>query len=189
MEKMTFEQFLVHIPPSLVRSAVELADMYAYINVIEFWNDNTINGTLQQVLYYFESGLLTKDLALLICEDLKKIVDHVEEQAIKQIILNSKNNATYDLYKSDLLTMSNTVMVKANKQRIFFSPFTVLSYFRITHPATCEELEHFFKMQMKNSKLLINSGQKDRALFFNRMRHKINTITERIRLETDSALF
>jgi len=189
MERMTFEAFLDIIPPSLLNSALELSQMYSYINVVEFWNDNTVNGTLQQILYYFDSNLLSKTMALEVCEDLKKVVDHVEEQAIKQVITNSKNNASYDLYKSDLLTMSNTVMVKTQYQKLFFTPFTVLSYFRISHPSTCEEMHNFFKKQMKNSKLLINSGEKDRSQFFNRMRQKIQTVINRINLDQDLMIF
>ncbi|MEM7084690.1 MAG: hypothetical protein AAF489_00820 [Bacteroidota bacterium] len=189
MERMTFEAFLNVIPSSLLNSALELSQMYSYINVVEFWNDNTVNGTLQQILYYFDSNLLSKTMALQVCEDLKKVVDHVEEQAIKQVITNSKNNASYDLYKSDLLTMSNTVMVKTQHHKLFFTPFTVLSYFRISHPPTCEEMHSFFKKQMKNSKLLINSGEKDRSQFFNRMRQKIQTVINRINLDQDLMIF
>lgn len=189
MERMTFEAFLEFIPSSLLNSALELSQMYSYINVVEFWNDNTVNGTLQQILYYFDSNLLSKTMALQVCEDLKKVVDHVEEQAIKQVITNSKNNASYDLYKSDLLTMSNTVMVKTQHSKLFFTPFTVLSYFRISHPSTCEEMHNFFKKQMKNSKLLINSGEKDRSQFFNRMRQKIQTVINRINLDQDLMIF
>ena len=192
MERMTFDAFLDSIPPSLLNSALELSQMYSYINVVEFWNDNTVNGTLQQILYYFDSNLLSKTMALQVCEDLKKVVDHVEEQAIKQVITNSTKRricASYDLYKSDLLTMSNTVMVKTQHSKLFFTPFTVLSYFRISHPTTCEEMHNFFKKQMKNSKLLINSGEKDRSQFFNRMRQKIQTVISRINLDQDLMIF
>ncbi len=189
MEKMSFSHFLNTIPSSLLASALELSEMYNYINVVEFWNDNTVNGTLQQILYYFESNHLSKEMALAVCEDLKKVVDHVEEQAIKQVIINSKNNASYALYKSDLLTMSNTVMVKTQYHKLFFTPFTVLSYFRISHPPTCEEMNRFFEKQMKNSKLLIKSGEKDRSLFFNKMHQKIQSVIDRIQIDRDLNFF
>jgi len=166
-----------------------LAIHYNYINITEFWNDNTINGSLQQIFYYFESGLLSQDLALLICADLKAIVHHVERQTIEQTILNSKNDATYHLYKSDLLTMSNTVMFKTQFHKLFFSPFTVLTYFKVQHPPTCNELERFFEKQKKNSKLLVSAGEKDRSLFFNKMLQKIDIVIERINLNQDLIYF
>ncbi len=145
MAKTTFEDFVKQIPNSLLESAYALGETYNYISITEFWNDNTINGTLQQILYYFETGLLTKDSAIHICQDLSNIVNHVEQQTIKQTIINSKNNASYKLYKSDLLTMSNTIMVKTNHQKVFFTPFTVLTYFKIQHQQTCEEMGLFLK--------------------------------------------
>lgn len=185
MSKMPFEEFLKSAPPNLFKKANEVADTYQNINIVEFWNDNTINGTLQQVFYYFESGLLSKELAMLIVEDIRKIIHHVEEQTIQQTLINSKNESTYQLYKSDLLTMSNNMMVKARHGKMFFTPFTVLSYLRIEHPPTCEEMDKFFEKQKKNSKLLVNAGEKDRTLFFTKMVKKVNTIAERIHINQD----
>lgn len=189
MDRLTFEEFLKIIPPSLLDSAFKLAETYSYINVTEFWNDNTINGTLQQVLYYFESGMVTKEMALMICDDITAIVKHVEEQTIKQTIINSKNNALYHLYKSDLLTMSNTVMIKTQHQKLFFTPFTVLTYFKIAHSKTCDDMDMFFTKQMKNSKLLAKAGEKDRSLFFNKMLQKIKIVKERISIDQEMMLF
>ncbi len=189
MAKTTFDDFIKQIPNSLLESAYALGETYNYISITEFWNDNTINGTLQQILYYFETGLLTKDAAIRICQDLSNIVNHVEQQTIKQTIINSKNNASYKLYKSDLLTMSNTIMVKTNHQKVFFTPFTVLTYFKIQHQQTCEEMGLFFQKQMLNSKLLVNAGEKDRSMFFNKMHQKIKSVIDRIQIDNHSTVF
>lgn len=181
--KLSFDQFIQTIPDSLLESAFTLGETYNYISITEFWNDNTINGTLQQILYFFESGLLSRDLAITICNDLNDVVNHVEEQTILQSIIGSKNQSEYFLYKSDLLTMSNTLMVKTPFKKVFFTPFTVLSYFKVEHQPTCEIMSDFFDRQMMNSKLLVNAGEKDRTLFFNKMHQKINVIKERINLD------
>lgn len=189
MSKVSFDEFLETMPNSLIEVANEVANTYRDINIIEFWNDNTINGTLQQIFYYFETGLVSKEKAMMVCEDIKKIIDHVEEQTIRQIIIKSKNESSYKLFKSDLLTMSNNMMVKANNKKMFFTPFTVLSYFRIEHPPTCDQMEQFFIKQMNNSKLLVNAGEKDRTLFFNKMRQKVETILKRIDINEDLISF
>jgi hypothetical protein len=189
MEKMSFEYFMLHAPQSLFDSATKLGETYNYIDIIEFWNDNTINGTLQQIFYYYETGLLSKKLALLICDDLKDIIDHVEKQSINQTIINSKNNARYHLYKSDLLTMSNTIMVKTKNQKVFFTPFTVLTYFKVEHQPTCNKLDRFFEKQKKNSKLLVNSGERDRAQFFNKMHLKVDSVVDRLNINQDLIYF
>jgi len=178
--KISFDDFIETIPPSLLEKAFELSSTYNYISIVEFWNDNTINGTIQQIIYFYESQLLSKNIALKICDDLEEIVHHVEKQTIQQSIIDSKNNASYKLYKSDLLTMSNILMVKTSFKKIFFVPYTVLEYLKIEHQETCDIMEDFFKKQMTNSKLLVHSGEKDRTLFFNRMHQKINKLRDRI---------
>ena len=184
--KVSFDQFIDTIPNTLLEQAFELGQTYNYINITEFWNDNTINGTLQQIVYFFESQLLSKTIALKICDDLEDIIHHVEKQTIQQSIINSKNNASYNLYKSDLLTMSNIIMVKTTHKKTFFVPYTVLEYLKIEHDETCNIMDDFFSRQMTNSKLLVHSGEKDRTLFFNKMLQKINKLRNQISIDNPS---
>ena len=185
--KVSFDEFIETIPITLLKKAYELGTTYNYINITEFWNDNTINGTIQQIIYFYESQLLSKKLALKICNDLEEIINHVELQTINQNIINSKNNASYNLYKSDLLTMSNIIMVKTSFKKTFFIPYTVLEYLKVEHRETCDTMEEFFERQMINSKLLVHSGERDRNLFFNRMLQKINILREKINIEKKSS--
>lgn len=178
--KISFDQFINTISNSLLEKAFELGATYNFIHITEFWNDNTINGTLQQIIYFYESQLLSRQLALKICDDLEEIIHHVEKQTIQQSILNSTNNASYNLYKSDLLTMSNIVLIKTPYKKTFFVPYTVLEYLKIEHQETCDVLDDFFNRQMTNSKLLLHSGEKDRTLFFNKMHQKITRLRGRI---------
>ena len=184
-QKVTFDQFIEAIPQSLLDSAFKLGEVYKDINITEIWNNTTINGSLQQVLYYFEAGMLSKELALRICEDITDVVNHVEKQAIQQALIGSKNKSSYQLYVNDIHTMSNTIMVKTPSQKVFFTPFTVISYFKIEHQPTCELMFEFFQKQMSISKLLVNAGEKDRALFFNRMHQKIEKLKARIQIDTE----
>jgi len=181
--KITFDDFVNDLPESLLESAFKLGEVYKDINIIELWNDNTIIGTLQQVLYYFESRLLSKESALLICQDIEDVIKHIEEQTIQQSLTGSKNKATFHLYKTDLHTLNNTIMVKTPNQKLFFQPFTVLTYFKIAHQPTCDLMFEFFEKQMANSKLLVNAGEKDRNLFFNKMHEKINRLRMRVKID------
>ena len=184
--KISFDEFMKNIPESLLENAFKLGDVYKDINITEIWNNTTINGTLQQVLYYFEAGMLSKELALLICTDIEEVIKHVEMQAIQQSLIGSKNKALYNLYINDIHTMSNTIMVKTPFQKVFFTPFTVISYFKIEHQPTCELMFEFFEKQMSISKLLVNAGEKDRSLFFNRMHQKIKKLRERVIIDHET---
>jgi len=181
--KIPFDDFVTTIPESLLEPAFKLGEVYKDINIIELWNDYTIIGTLQQVLYYFESRLLSIEKALIICDDIEEIINHIEEQTITQSLIGSKNLSSFKLYKTDLHTLNNTIMVNTPYQKVFFQPFTVLTYFKINHQPTCELMYKFFEKQMSNSKLLVNAGEKDRNLFFNKMRQKIERLRMQIKID------
>ncbi|WP_298237840.1 hypothetical protein [uncultured Algibacter sp.] len=178
--KITFDKFIRTIPESLLQSAYKTAECYENINLAEIWTNTTINGTLQQVIYYFESGFVSKELALKICDDIEEVIKHIEEQAILQSHSGSKKKSSYHLYLNEIHSMSNTIMVVTPFQKVFFTPFTVLSYFKIEHQETCDLMYDYYQKFMNNSKLLANTGEKDRTLFFNRMHHKINKLRDQI---------
>lgn len=182
--KITFDEFVETIPESLLEITFTLGQ--EHINIAEIWNNTTINGSLQQVLYYFEAGDLSKKLALDICDDIENVIRLIEKQDIQQSIVGTKNKAVYNLYINNIHTMSNTTTVKTPFQKVFFTTFTVLSYFKIEHQPTCELMFEFFEKQMSFSKLFVNYGEKDRSLFFNRMHQKINRLRERIIIDNDA---
>jgi len=181
--KISFDDWMKTIPNSLIQSAIDLGDIYKHINITELWNDNTINGTLQQVLYYFEAGLVSKEIALRICDDLHEIVNHIEKETIQQTINDLENEKFFHLYKHDLHTLTNTVMLITPFQKAFFTPFTVLSYFKIEHKETCDMMHEFLLKQMSNSKLMATSGERDRTIFFRTIHQKISIAKERIEMD------
>ncbi len=184
--KITFEDFAKAMPESLLKNAFRLGEVYKDINITEIWNNTTINGSLQQVLYYFEAGALSKESALRICQDIEEVIKLIEKQAIQQCLVGTENKSSYHLYVNDIHTMSNTVMVKTPHQKVFFTPFTVISYFKIEHQPTCELMFEFFEKQMSMSKLLVNAGEKDRSLFFKRMHQKIDRLRQRVTMDNDT---
>jgi hypothetical protein len=181
--KISFDEWEKKIPNSLLQSAFELSAIYKHINITELWNDNTVNGTLQQVLYYFEAGLVSKDKALLICDDIHNVINYIEEQTINQSINELDNGAFFRLYKCDLHTLTNTAMIVTPFQKVFFTPFTVLDYFKIEHKDTCDMMHEFLLKQMSISKLLATAGERDRTLFFKTIHQKISIAKERINMD------
>ena len=121
-------------------------------------------------------------MVLLICKDIHKVIYQIEEHTINQSINSPNHNKSFKLYKCDLHTLTNTAMIITPAQKVFFTPFTVLSYFKIENRATCEMMYEFLNKQMANSKLLVTAGEKDRSLFFNLMHQKIEKLKARIQI-------
>ncbi|GGB70923.1 hypothetical protein GCM10007424_08640 [Flavobacterium suaedae] len=175
----TFENFTPN--RSLMEDSMKLKTVYENIEVHEIWNDTTINSSLQQIYYYYQAGLLSATNARLLCEDLKEIIQKVEERCCNK-------NSRFYLYYNELLILNNNVLVTAPEKQSLFVPYTMLGYFITNDKDTCSNTKTFFENQIKNSKSLNQSGTRDRKIFFNRALQKINLYSQRIDNELDLSL-
>lgn len=166
-----FEKFTVQ--QSLLQASAVLKKVYDDSEVHEIWNDTTINSTVQQVNYFFDSGLLSYEKALLILEELKHELSKIEEKS-------SKNNSGFNLYYNELIILNNNVLFHNDSKKSLFVPYTILGYFITNDVLTTENARLYFLHQIKNSKLLNTSGTRDRKMFFNKVYQKIDNHYNRI---------
>jgi len=171
-----FEAFTVD--KSLLENSTKLKAVYDNVEVHEIWNDTTINSTLQQVYYFYQSGLLNFSNAQLLCADLKAILKTAEDRCC-----NGSTN--FHLYYNELLILNNNVLLSAPQKQSLFVPYTMLGYFITSDAPTCTSALDFFKHQVKNSKSLNESGTRDRKLFFNKAHQKIDFYLQRMETEVD----
>jgi hypothetical protein len=167
----TFENFT--IGHSLLEHSQKLRAVYENVEVNEVWNDTTINSSLQQIYYFFQSGLLSLANAMHLCTDLKAILQTAEDRCCKE-------GSRFNLYYNELLILNNNVLLSSPQQQSLFVPYTMLGYFITSDAATCGNALDFFKHQAKNSKSLNQSGTRDRKLFFNKAIQKIDFYIQRM---------
>lgn len=172
----TFENFTIN--STLLEHSTRLKAVYENVEVNEVWNDTTINSSLQQIYYFFQAGLLSLANAHLLCNDLKAILQTSEDRCCKE-------GSRFNLYYNELLILNNNVLLSSPKQQSLFVPYTMLGYFITNDAATCNNALDFFKHQVKNSKLLNQSGTRDRKLFFNKAHQKIDFYIQKINSEID----
>jgi len=174
--RVTFENFV--IDESFMEHTQKLKAIYESANVREIWNDTTINSSLQQILYFYEAGLLDIRSANALCKDLKRIVDSIKDKC-------NSGNPKFSLYYNELILLSNNVMIEANEKVTLFVPYTLLGYFITDNDESCRNVLGFFHQQILNSKSLTQSGIREQQLFFNRMVRKIDYYTERLNNQVD----
>lgn len=173
----SFEAFTVD--RALLQHSQRLKEIYEAVEVHEIWNDTTINSTVQQVYYFFQSGLVSLPNALLLYEDLKAILHTAEERCCN-------GTGRYHLYYNELLILNNNVLVSAPQQQSLFVPYTMLGYFITEDAGTCTNALAFFKHQLASSKSLSLSGTRDRKIFFNRAHQKVDLYIQRMQAEADA---
>ncbi|WP_160131067.1 hypothetical protein [Kordia antarctica] len=170
---LTFENFAPSV--SLVSEASRLGELYSNLNVTEIWDVTTINSTLKQIHYYYKATLLTEKVALNLCDDLKELLETIENKVA--------NDVQYKLYYNELLLMNNSVMVKTPIIKTLFVAYTILSYYKTSDTETLAQVDEHLQRQMRNSKLLSTAGKKEQRIFFNKMYKKIEALRHLIQAE------
>ena len=174
--KENFENFV--IDESFMEHMQKLKKIYENVKVIEIWNDTTINSSLQQISYFYEAGLLSFKSAMMLFQDLKRILNLVKNKS-------NKPNSNYSLFYNELILLNNNMLIESDIKLTMFIPYTLLGYFITNHKESCHNVHQFFNQQIVNSKLLNQAGVKDQNLFFNRAERKIDYYIEKLNNQVD----
>ncbi|RZJ73454.1 hypothetical protein [Flavobacterium sp.] len=166
-----FESFVM--PENLQTHITRIRMAYERAEVHEIWNDTTINSTLQQIFYFFESGLLSKQNAVALYEDMRQLLRKVESKC-------EETGGNFKLYFNELLILNNNVIVSSVERKTMFIPYTALGYFITEDETTCQKAFDYFLRQIKTSKSLNLSGTRDRKIFFNKASRKVDFYISRL---------
>ena len=151
----------------------DLKSLYENLNVTEIWNNTTISSILNQVLFYSEIEILSKETAKLILEELKILIKSIEKKA-------ENENKNFHIYAHDILILNNSILFKNEEKSSLFVPYNMFGYMMTDDQSTCDDALNFFQHQIKNSTSLSFSGQRDRKKFFNSMLERIESLKNSI---------
>lgn len=174
--EIEFEKFI--LDESFMEPIRKLKNIYNKANIKEVWNDTTINSSLQQIIYFYEAGLVSFASANALLKDLKRILTELKNKA-------NKPDANYSLYYNELILLNNNFLVATKSKITMFVPYTLLGYFIAEDKNSCQSALLFFNQQISNSKSLNNSGIKDLQQFFNKMNRKIDFYTDQLSKQMD----
>lgn len=166
-----FEDFI--FDTSIINETSALKQFFEHSKRVEIWNDTTINSSLQQIYYFFESGLLHYTNAKLLLEDVAEIITNLEQKC-------QTNTPDFQLYHNELLILNNSVLFTSEQKLKFFLPYNALGYYVTSDKNACLEQKEYIANQLSNSKSLNQSGKKDQKIFFNKMRQKIDFYSTKI---------
>lgn len=171
-EKQVFIPFLEFSPPDSEPQTKELKKKYEEQKVVELWNDHTVSSILQQVLFYSETGLLKKNESHVILHELTELIEYIEKK--------TENDPRFRLYENELIHLSNDIFFHHPQQSLFAIPTNMFGYILIDDEKTCRETQNYFEHQIKNSKSMNTSGNRDRKIFFNKMYVQIESLADKL---------
>ncbi len=174
--KIPFENFV--ITESFLESMAKLKAAYEKVEVREIWNDTSINSSLQQILYFYEAGLLGFESANELFDDLERIINKIKKKC-------NNSNSKFSIYYNELVMLNNNLLFESKETLTLFASYTLLGYFITENEESCQNVKRWFHRQIANSKPLNSSGIKEQQLFFNKAIRKIDFYRNQLNSQMD----
>lgn len=171
------------IPEKQLELTSAIHDTYLKIPSIEIWTDETIQTTIKQIEYYFDSGAFKeKEDAIRVLQELKKMMQAINDYAEHEHKSDKLAPAiSFGLYNSDLVIGTNCIHVNAGGTVFSYISFNTLNSLTTGNQEFCEEIEHWMKNLIKKSTLISGIAEKQRFQFFSKAYKAIDQCIERVK--------
>lgn len=162
---------------------------YLGVPSTEIWVDSTIMGTLNQIQFYWESGMFRKrEDALAVCEDVRSLIVYVQKLCASGKKQDDFDNPTIhgekmQLYYSEIEIEKVSVLVRlGGVSRIYLDQLTCGSI-HTQHKEFADETQDWLNSIISKSNLISGVSQTMRYQFFNRSLKQLRKLEERIEKE------
>ena len=163
--------------PESIELAKKIDELWARIPSTDIWNEETINATISQVEFYRQSNVFAnKDVVFKIYSQLEELVNHMEFQAEtgKKSMLNMPpGSVQYEAYINETLIGDNTVFVNSDNRQITFINHNGLNFMSTQDKGFCDFTYKNLQNVIRKSTHISVVGEKERSMFFNKMRRRI----------------
>lgn len=166
------------LPRELTSVGDKVWDAYACFPSTEIWSDEAGNVTLNQIVYYYEGGIITKDNAVTLCEqyiDLLNGVKQFAEQGHKGVV-----EGTYQLFHNEIVISENNTLLKMGDKRVAMISYNTMNLLTTSQESFCQDVENFMNNLINKSTLISSSGERERNIFFNQRVRKVEQAIESI---------
>ena len=156
-----------------------IADLYLEVPSTEIWNLNCINTTLMQICYYRDSKVIKsgEDVETLF-NCLVKLVNHVEQQAEYGAKFpyqkpDAAGKSKFRVFVNEFIVGDNTILMENDNQRMVSLNHNNINYAYSTDTLLTDYSWKIMDILIKKSTLISETGEKDRQIFFDTLRQRI----------------
>lgn len=171
---------LEEYPDHLFNMGRSILHMYNTLPSVEFWNRETINSTLNQIRYFYETGNITKKSEVkIIFERMMELFAYYEDVAEsgKKVpvaeIDSSAIGETMDVYFNEVLIGNNMIVAKLGNSQLTFFNHSGIRYTGTSDLAFGGEIMKGIERLTKSSTRLSSINQVERTAFFAEIRETI----------------
>ena len=177
------------VPEDTLNLANKVWKNYIKIPSSEIWSEESINVTLKQIEFYYDSGQFkNKKDALELCEDVYALIDHIQRQASKGYKFDFGENPTieepdnpFNLYLNEVTIADNSVIFRMGDIKVVNLAHNVINILTTTDPKFCDYTYSTVKNIINNSILISVASEKERTKFCQMMRRKVELLMNKIK--------
>ncbi len=157
-----------------------ISDLFASIPSTEIWSIENITSTLHQIEYYRVTGSMKSDAdALALYDHFEELVNHLECQAECGFKLRSgqktaKAGPAYTMFVNELIMGDNMQLIQVGNTQITYINHSILNFITTYDAAFNTYMKQTFENIAHKSTPVSEVNQRDRLMFFNRLRAKID---------------
>lgn len=162
------------VPANIVEVAHNSFKEYLNVPSSEIWNYETIFTGLRQIKFYFDSGIVKKEMALELLSDYRKMIEMIRDNAASGRKNISDKTETFRMYASEVLLGTNAIYIVAGESKYSYISFNTMNSLNTANTEFCEETEHWIKNLERKSTLISGVSEKQRYQFFSTLFHHID---------------
>jgi hypothetical protein len=187
--QLEHEKFDVNkIDTDLIEIGKQSIERYSNIPSVEIWTETTIQGTLKQIEFFWDSGKFkSEEDAFAVLNSLKEEISLIQKQAehgTKLFYENGEPNIqekNYQLYFSEIEITNNCVLVDLGQIKSVYLGHFSFSTMSTVSESYCIETQKWFDIIMKKSILISECSEKQRYQVFKKYFKMIEDLERKVR--------
>jgi hypothetical protein len=164
---------------SYFEAGAQSLSYYNNLDSVELWNMETINSTIRQIDFFSDSRYFkTNEDVIKVYEALEKVIEHVEKQAalgykFRYDDPEQKPLGKFSVYFNEVILADNSMLVILDNSKLVYLVHSAINFIITRDLEFCDNMHHYFKTLMQKSTLISSVGEKERSVFFKKLRKKI----------------
>lgn len=147
----------------------EIYRLYCVGDSVEIWTRQTLDGTLNQIVYYADCGLIDHSRSLIaVYKDLMQLITDLRDHARQscKIFPNGKNGGNFTLYHCELSLDNNSVLLYTDRPSYVAMGFNSFNSLQSNDEKLLNESWKWFEAMIQKSIMVSGISERSRYEFY-----------------------
>lgn len=171
---------------TIFETAKKIANAYSRIPSTEIWHEENITSTLKQLEFYRLTGnIRSQKDALRVADKIQELLDHIEMQAEegRKFLYGEHPNSVspdFTMYNNEIIWGDNMIYVEMANMSITYINHSILNFITTRDEIFNRYMKKTLGVLAAKSTQISSVNERDRLIFFNKMRDKITETRKKI---------